>query len=226
MLKFVENVKFTNFNQMNAVVIPTHISDEKEHIKFAMSFVKANKVVLKGAEALFDILSRTARPETVAIALSDALLTRTIEEQHHFVNSVLGGFKLIADFYQKESDRLDARNIESYKLIDCMINLGKPVCIEPYYKFITILEMDSAVVVECRTLFDNALPDLFSSKPDANVMASIIFTAFRKQHPTHQQSSIRSLMAAFYRLEDLIDQSCLKKKVEHINNYNTSLAYC
>lgn len=226
MLKFVQNVNFVAFAQLSSFVDAEKIKADESLFIAAKNTVKANRVVNAGFEKLVDILASASRPETVAIALSDALLNRSNEEQHHFVNSILGGFKLLADFYTTNSDRLDMRNIGAYQIMDNIINLGTPNAIDSYYKFGAIEAMSSSVVDECRISIADALGESLSTMPNANIMASIFFTAFRKQHPTHQQSVIRSLMATFYRLEDLVSQPCLKNKITHINTFNTPLAYC
>jgi hypothetical protein len=226
MLKFVEKINYIEFTQLNSVAIPVNITDKKEVIKFARQQVNASKSVLDGFSQLFEVLCRTSRPEPTAIAMTELLVERSLEEQNYFVNSIIGGFKLLADFYNSDKQRFDQRNSASYEMLDGIINLGTPSGTPPTYKSASIAEGYPNAISESKVEIEPSIHIIFDTVRNPNIVSSIFFTALTNQHPTHQQCILTNLMAFFHIYEDKIEQSCLKYKVMFINNHNTFLSYC
>lgn len=225
MNKFLQRFKASDFDQLKSVVMPVGVTHTKDKIKYARGIIETRKQVLSAFQTLFDALANSPRPEIVAVVLSEKLVLRTDEEQNYFVNAILGGFKLIDDIARESKLYVDGRNTSAIQLISNVVNAKTPNATDPYYKFSESYDPESEPVKNAVEFIDHAFGFIFADILDENTVANIVSVAFRFQHQTLQQNGLRSLMASFYRLEDMVKQSCLVRKISYINTYNDFLPY-
>lgn len=229
MIRLVKNIQFVHFDQLKSVVDLNTIEEmenTKELLKSARTQLNKNKAVYAAFRELFNSIQNSNRPEAIAIIMAEAVLERTLVQQNYFINAVLGGFKLLNDSAKADQIYIDVRNLETYKLIDAIINRTTPSGFDVSYKFSEVSKlMDQSRYENDKQMILASLNVIFDNVLDKNAVASAFKHAFCTQHPTHQQSSIRNLMATFYLMEDRVNQSCLLNKISHINTYNAFLPY-